>query len=87
MKEGEIFLRRNKQMFEKNIDFFSFLKYNIIEIKHIGREKKMKFVNIADMHFDSPFTTLSDKGNLGEKRRIEQRKIFKKVINLTTNLR
>ena len=41
----------------------------------------MKFVHIADMHFDSPFTTLSDKGNLGEKRRIEQRKIFKKVID------
>lgn len=40
----------------------------------------MKFVHIADMHFDSPFTTLSDKGNLGEQRRIEQRKIFKKVI-------
>ena len=40
----------------------------------------MKFVHIADMHFDSPFTTLSDKGNLGEKRRIEQRKIFKKVM-------
>lgn len=40
----------------------------------------MKFVHIADMHFDSPFTTLSDKGNLGEQRRIEQRKIFKKII-------
>lgn len=40
----------------------------------------MKFVHIADMHFDSPFITLSDKGNLGEQRRIEQRKIFKKVI-------
>ena len=40
----------------------------------------MKFVHIADMHFDSPFTTFSDKGNLGEKRRIVQRKIFKKVI-------
>ena len=40
----------------------------------------MKFVHIADMHFDSPFTTLSDKGNLGEKRRLEQRKVFKKVI-------
>ncbi len=40
----------------------------------------MKFVHIADMHFDSPFRTLSDKGNLGEQRRIEQRKIFKKVI-------
>ena len=40
----------------------------------------MKFVHIADMHFDSPFTTLSDKGNLGEQRRLEQRKIFKEVI-------
>lgn len=40
----------------------------------------MKFVHMADMHFDSPFTTLSDKGNLGEQRRLEQRKIFKKVI-------
>ena len=41
----------------------------------------MNFVHIADMHFDSPFITLSDKGNLGEKRRLEQRKIFKKVID------
>ncbi len=41
----------------------------------------MRFVHIADMHFDSPFTTLSDKGNLGEIRRMEQRKIFKKVID------
>lgn len=40
----------------------------------------MKFVHIADMHFDSPFATLSDKGNLGEKRRIEQRNVFRKVI-------
>lgn len=40
----------------------------------------MKFVHIADMHFDTPFGTLSDKGNLGEKRRIEQRKILKKII-------
>ena len=40
----------------------------------------MKFAHIADMHFDSPLTNLSDKGNLGEQRRIEQRKIFKKVI-------
>ena len=40
----------------------------------------MKFVHIADMHFDSPLTNLSDKGNLGEQRRIEQRRVFKKVI-------
>ena len=41
----------------------------------------MKFVHIADMHFDSPFATISDKGNLGEKRRIEQRIVFKKIID------
>ena len=40
----------------------------------------MKFVHIADMHFDSPLTNLTDKGNLGEQRRLEQRKVFKKVI-------
>ena len=40
----------------------------------------MKFIHIADMHFDSPFVNLADKENLGEKRRLEQRKIFKKII-------
>ena len=40
----------------------------------------MKFVHIADMHFDSPFTMLSDKANLGNVRRLEQRQAFKKMI-------
>lgn len=40
----------------------------------------MKFVHIADMHFDSPFVNLSDKGILGDLRRLEQRKTFKKVM-------
>lgn len=40
----------------------------------------MKFVHIADMHFDSPFVNLSEKDILGDLRRLEQRKIFKKVI-------
>lgn len=40
----------------------------------------MKFVHIADMHFDAPFTALTAKENLGEIRRLEQRKVFKKVI-------
>ena len=40
----------------------------------------MKFVHIADMHFDAPFTNLSDKENLGDLIRLEQRKVFKKVI-------
>lgn len=40
----------------------------------------MKFIHIADMHFDNAFINLSDKDNLGDLRRLEQRKIFKKVI-------
>ena len=40
----------------------------------------MKFVHIADMHFDSAFVNLSDKDILGDLRRLEQRKVFKKVI-------
>lgn len=40
----------------------------------------MKIVHIADMHFDSPFVNLSDEDNLGDFRRLEQRKVFKKVI-------
>ena len=41
----------------------------------------MKFIHIADMHFDTPFTTLNLKGDLGKIRRMEQREILKKVIN------
>jgi len=40
----------------------------------------MKFVHIADMHFDSPFVNLSDKGLMGDFRRLEQRRVFKKII-------
>lgn len=40
----------------------------------------MKFVHIADMHFDSPFVNLSEKDILGDLRRLEQRKIFRKII-------
>ena len=35
---------------------------------------------MADMHFDVPFTVLNTRNNLGEKRRLEQRVVFKKVI-------
>lgn len=41
----------------------------------------MKFVHIADLHFDSPFTNLSDKTGLGDILRLEQRRAFKNVIN------
>ncbi len=40
----------------------------------------MKFVHIADMHFDSPFVALANKKILANLRRMEQRKAFKKVI-------
>ena len=41
----------------------------------------MKFVHIADMHFDTPFVTLNSKGDFGKIRRLEQREIFNKIIN------
>lgn len=41
----------------------------------------MKFIHIADIHLDCPFTNLSDKENIGEIRRLEQRKAFKQIIN------
>lgn len=40
----------------------------------------MKFVHIADIHFDMPFTVLN-KNDLAENRRLDQRKVFKKVID------
>lgn len=41
----------------------------------------MKFVHIADTHFDRPFINLSDKDILGDLRRMDQRKAFKKAID------
>jgi len=40
----------------------------------------MRFVHIADMHFDMPFTVLS-KNDLAEERRLDQRKVFNKMID------
>lgn len=40
----------------------------------------MRFIHIADMHFDAPFTVLSRHEELGDARRLEQRKILKKII-------
>lgn len=40
----------------------------------------MKLVHIADIHFDIPFRTLAERAELGQKRRMEQRDAFKKVI-------
>ena len=41
----------------------------------------MKFIHIADMHFDAPFITLSDEREFCKLRRLEQREVFKKIIN------
>lgn len=40
----------------------------------------MRFIHIADVHFDSPFTVLTDKRDFGSKRRLEQREALKKAI-------
>ena len=41
----------------------------------------MKFVHIADMHFDAPFSSLSVRDNLASKRRMDQRNAFRKMID------
>lgn len=40
----------------------------------------MNFVHISDVHFDEPFKVITDRANLGQERRLEQRKAFKKAI-------
>ena len=42
----------------------------------------MKFIHMADMHLDSPFVNLSDKDIMGDLRRLEQRKVFRKIIDI-----
>ena len=41
----------------------------------------MKFIHIADVHFDRPFVNLADKDGMGELRRLEQRRVFKEIIS------
>lgn len=45
----------------------------------------MKFVHIADLHLDRPFTSLADRESLSDIRRLEQRKALKKVIEYIKN--
>lgn len=40
----------------------------------------MKFVHMADMHFDSPFVTLAENGKFAQERRLEQRKVMKDIV-------
>lgn len=42
----------------------------------------MKFVHLADLHLDRPFTSLKNNRDLIKRRRIEQKFIFKKAIDL-----
>lgn len=45
----------------------------------------MRFIHMADMHFDSPFSLLSCQENFGDQRRLDQRKAFKKIIEKIKN--
>lgn len=40
----------------------------------------MRFVHIADVHLDRPFVNLSDKDSLGDIKRLEQRNVFRKIV-------
>lgn len=40
----------------------------------------MRFIHMADIHFDSPFRVLTDKRDFGTKRRLEQREAFRRAI-------
>ena len=42
----------------------------------------MKFVHIADVHLDKPFTSLKNNKDLAKRRRLEQKFAFKKVIDI-----
>lgn len=41
----------------------------------------MNFVHIGDVHFDVPFSTITERSDFGDERRLEQRKGFKQVID------
>ena len=45
----------------------------------------MKFVQVSDVHFDMPFTTISQRSDMGIERRLDQRRAFKKVIEFVKN--
>jgi len=45
----------------------------------------MRFIHIADLHLDSKFDSLASRPELAQKRRLEQREIFTKVIEYAKN--
>ncbi len=42
----------------------------------------MKFIHIADLHFDTPLVSLKNNRDLIKKRRTEQKQVFRDVISL-----
>ena len=52
--------------------------YKLNEVKRIKRryQATMKYIQASDIHFDMPFTTISNRANLGQQRRIDQREAF-----------
>lgn len=40
----------------------------------------MRFIHMADMHFDSPFVLATEREEIADKRRLEKRKIFKNIV-------
>jgi DNA repair exonuclease SbcCD nuclease subunit len=74
MKQNFVNILKNKFIYDINL-YISVIKFCNT------RRKNMRFVHIADMHFDSPFTNLADKEGLGDIRRLEQRKALKKIID------
>ena len=50
-------------------------------MRDIKGSEGMKFVHIADTHFDSPFVNLSDREGFGDLRRLDQRRVFRKIVD------
>ena len=40
----------------------------------------MKFLHMADMHFDAPFLNLAEKEQFAQERRLEQRKVMREIV-------
>lgn len=57
----------------------------IIKRKFTKERDNMKFIHIADLHFDTPFSTLKGDDFLIEKRKLEQRANLKKTIDYIKN--
>lgn len=45
----------------------------------------MRFIHMADMHFDSPFATLVNREQFAKERRLEQRKVMRDIVEYIKN--